>query len=51
MACTGGLAATRCKKQQAGLCGLPWERPMYSSRLQRADDGDKIFCIGYPTKI
>ncbi|CAD0195244.1 unnamed protein product [Chrysodeixis includens] len=30
-----------CIKQQTGLCGVPWERPMSSSGLQRADDDDE----------
>lgn len=32
------LAATVCKKQQTGVCGVPRERIMSSSGLQRDDD-------------
>lgn len=36
------LAGTRCAKMGTGLSGEPWERLMFSSRLQSADDDDDV---------
>lgn len=34
------LAATGCKMQQTGICGVTWEGPISDSELQRVDDDD-----------